>query len=395
MIIKTTPVLILFSLLLWLGSASKPPGNHSLNKFIGEYMKDHHVPGLAFAIIGYEGVRFSKAYGRADVENDKPMSVHSLMNIASISKTVTATAVMQLWERGQVSLEEDISVYLPVSIRNPHFPEIPVTIRQLLTHTSSIMDGPAYVESYSCGDPEISLKEWITGYLCEEGSYYDANGNFLPEEPGKEHQYSNVGYGLLGYLVEEVTDMPFNRYCREHIFTPLGMERSAWFLSEIEVGDHATLYFYVSAGAEQSIKNNYKQLLIGEQDLSEGQFAATCLYSFPNYPDGLLRTSVIELSNFLMAFMNGGAFDGKRILKSSTVDKMLSLQVEGNPSQGLCWHQSDFESLWGHGGGDPGVQTKMFFSPITKTGVIIFQNSSQGSQFELLKRIYHSALTGI
>jgi hypothetical protein len=70
---------------------------------------------------------------------------------------------------------------------------------------------------------------------------------------------------------------------------------------------------------------------------------------------------------------------------------MLSLQIEGNKSQGLCWHKSEFESLWGHGGGDPGVQTKMYCSSETNIGIIIFQNTSHGDQFEILKKLYISA----
>jgi hypothetical protein len=73
---------------------------------------------------------------------------------------------------------------------------------------------------------------------------------------------------------------------------------------------------------------------------------------------------------------------------------MLCLQLEGDDSQGLCWHKTDFESLWGHGGADPGVQTKIYFSPQTKIGVIIFQNSNGGDQFEILKKFYMSLKNG-
>jgi hypothetical protein len=76
------------------------------------------------------------------------------------------------------------------------------------------------------------------------------------------------------------------------------------------------------------------------------------------------------------------------------VEKILSLQIDGNDSQGLCWHKSQFESMWGHGGADPGVQTKMFFNPDRNIGVIIFQNSNRGNQFEILEKLYISATNG-
>lgn len=114
------------------------------------------------------------------------------------------------------------------------------------------------------------------------------------------------------------------------------------------------------------------------------------LYSFPNYPDGLLRTSVRELSYFLMAIINKGSFEDARILKKSTVKKMLTVQIEG-VGQGLCWEQTRYQSLWGHSGGDPGVATHMFFSPRTKIGVITFQNNHNGDLFSILRLLYTTA----
>jgi len=388
---KALQIIFVLALILSCNPASNQIDSISIDDLIDKYMAENFVPGFACAIIKNNGISWSKAYGLADVENNIPMSINGIMNIASISKTITATAVMQLWENGQISLDEDINTYLPDPVRNPHFPEIPITIQHLLTHTSSIIDGSAYGDSYSCGDPKISLKDWITNYLGNDGAFYKKKENFLNSKPGEEHQYSNVGYGLLGYIVEEVTDIPFFRYCRKHIFDPCEMESSGWFLHEVNIPNHILPYFYVTAGLKEAIAKGHIKLLSNEKDLTEGKYISPCLYSFPNYPDGLLRTSVVELSYFLMAYINEGKFGNTIILKPSTVNKMLSLQNEGNESQGLCWHKSDFETLWGHGGGDPGVQTKMFFNRETKIGVIIFQNSNPGDQFEILKKLYISA----
>jgi CubicO group peptidase (beta-lactamase class C family) len=90
--------------------------------------------------------------------------------------------------------------------------------------------------------------------------------------------------------------------------------------------------------------------------------------------------------------MNKGVFNGARILKGSTVEKMLTQQIDENRSQGLCWRRTDFESLWGHSGGDPGVGTHMYFHPETRTGVITFQNSNCGDSFDVFKRIYLAAI---
>jgi CubicO group peptidase (beta-lactamase class C family) len=390
--INNTRLLLIIILIPCSRSVFTQINNPSIDDFINEYLVENHVPGTACAVIKGDAVIWSEAYGMADIENNIPMTIDRIMNIASISKTITATAIMQLWEKGKSDLEEDINAYLPFIIRNPQFPDKPITIHQLLTHTSSIVDGPAYGNSYSCGDPTISLKDWISNYLTKDGMFYNEMENFLPGEPGNRYQYSNVGFGLLGYIVEEITDKPFNIYCQEYILRPLGMTNSGWFLHEIDISNHAMPYFYITAESKEEIKKNYTKFFPNEKDFAIGKQLASCLYSFPNYPDGLLRTSVMELSYFLAAIMNPGKFNDVMLLKESTIDKMISLQIEGNDSQGLCWHKSNFESLWGHGGGDPGVQTKMFFSPETNIGVIVFQNSSWGNQFEIVRKLYESAI---
>lgn len=353
---------------------------NSIDGFIKNKLDEHHIPGIAACIVKDNEIEWSNAYGWADIENKVSMSIDAIMNIGSISKTVTATAIMQLWEKGQLKLDTDINEYLPISVRNPHFPDVPITIRNLLTHTSSVRDGPAYGDSYSCGDPKISLKYWVTNYLTHEGEFYDEKENFHSWAPGNKYRYSNVGFGLLGYIVEELSKVPFNKYCKEHILTPLKMNNTGWFLYEIETTNHVVPYTYVNLQKKDvalPLKNNI----------------AHCFYSFPNYTDGLLRTSVEELSHFLIAIINGGVYGNEQILEKSTIDEMFTLQVEGNDTQGLCWRKINFESLlWGHGGGDPGIRTIMFFSPETRIGVIVFKNNNEGNLLEIAEQLYLSAI---
>jgi len=350
-----------------------------LDDLITKHLEDNLIPGLAYCVVEDGQMIWSGAAGWANMEINIPMSIDGIMNIASISKTFTATAVMQLWEKGKIKLDEDINVYLPSPIRNPRHPEIPITIFQLLTHTSSIKDGDNYDASYSDGDPVISLKDWIQNYLIPGGNFYDAGSNFHPWAPGGERAYSNVGFGLLGYIVEQVSGIPFNTYCKSHILDPLGMHSSGWFLHEIDSSAHIRPYsFQTRTGSNEE-----------GDSLSDNR--ALSLYSFPNYPDGLLRTSVRELSHFLMAIINGGAYQNARILKKSTLKKMLKVQVEGS-GQGLCWGQLKFESLWGHSGGDPGVATYMYFSPRTKVGVIVFQNNHNSDLFDIFRKLYRTAV---
>jgi CubicO group peptidase (beta-lactamase class C family) len=136
---------------------------------------------------------------------------------------------------------------------------------------------------------------------------------------------------------------------------------------------------------------SYHDLFPGEKEFAAGTLVQCCLYSFPNYPDGLVRTSVRELSYFMTAIMNGGMLHGQRILNEETVEEMLTLQLEDNDSQGLCWDKemlNDETALWGHNGGDPGVATNMYFNREQKIGFITFQNSITGGAFEIIRKLY-------
>ena len=118
-----------------------------LDDFIIQEMSVRHLMGLAACIIKGGQVAWAKGYGWANLAKKQPFSPDTLMNIASVSKTVTATAVMQLWEDGRVGLDNDINAYLPFKVRNPRHPDDKITVRQLLTHTSSIGDSPVYGQS--------------------------------------------------------------------------------------------------------------------------------------------------------------------------------------------------------------------------------------------------------
>lgn len=359
-----------------------------LDEFILEKMKRDTVPGVSACIVKENKLVWSKGFGWANIEKKIPMTADTIQNIGSISKTVTATAIMQLWEKGRFKLDDDVNKYLSFEVSNPRFPDVPITFRQLLTHRSSIKDGPAYGKSYACEDPTISLKDWIKEYFTPQGKYYDGEKNFHIWKPGIEvvpkgpRAYTNVGFGLLGYLVEVISGMDFAQYCQEHVFGPLGMEQTGWHLSDIDISNHAVPYSYVSENFEAFLPKYDK----GKQPKKIGDLFPHCLYSFPNYPDGLVRTSVRELSKFLRAYMNGGTYQDVQILKPETIQNILSDKHFG---RGLCWAMSGNENgdiSWGHTGGDPGIGTIMRFWPKDGIGVIIFFN--YGSPRKAMGEIY-------
>ena len=354
-----------------------------LTDIASKYTAKNNPPGLSVTLIKDGKTFWTFNYGYSNLSNKNPFDNSNIMNIGSISKTITATAILQLWEKGKIDIDSDVNRYLNFNVRNPNHQETPITIRQLLTHTSSIADSDAYAKSYQCGYPTISLYDWIQNYFKSDGIFFNEINNFHEWAPGKNYKYSNVAFGLLGLIVETVSQKSFNSYCQEHIFSPLQMVNSGWFRKDIDTLKQAKQYVLPSPNKEF---NGFSSNLI---DKKVDHFYELCNYSFYNYPDGLLKTSIQELTCFLNAIMNKGQFNDVKILKPSTIDQALQLQLNGNNIQGLGWKSINFEeiSFWGHSGRDPGIRTHMYFDPERKIGVILFQNNDDGSTIKLIEKL--------
>ena len=327
----------------------------NLDSTLTSYMNSLHSPGLS-ALILKKGIPvWMNAYGYANLEDSIPVTMTTDFMLASISKTITATALMNVYENGGFNLDDNIDNYLPFSVINPDYPDDSITFRQLLTHTSSLKDNWIVLNSlYFSGDAPIPLGEYLEDYFTPGGQYYDANKNFYNYAPGADFNYCNEAVALCGYLVETITGTSFNQYCKDSIFIPLCMDQTAWFLSELDTFNIAMPYSWQS--------NSYH---------AEGY------YGYPDYPDGQLRTNAIAMARFLDMYMNNGKYNEVRILDSSTVAMMLTIQFPSiENTQGLVWYKKTIggRSCWGHDGGDAGVSTNMYFSPADSTGIILLSN---------------------
>jgi len=356
----------------------------NLDAFIRVGMESAHIPGLSLAIIRDGKLLRATGYGFANIAQQRPMRADTLINVGSVTKTTTCTAVMQQWERKKFSLDDDVNTYLSFRVRNTAYPDVPVTFQQLLTHTSSIADGPAYDRSYACGDSRVPLGQWLRDYLTPGGALYDPKRNFHRSKPGTQFAYSNIAYGLLGHLVETFSGMPYSDYMLERVFAPIGMSHSRFLLAGMDPQSHATPYTYVKGGHVAQVELR-DPAWTPPADTRGGVQVPHCLYSFGTPPDGLARTTAEDLSRLLRVYMNGGELDGQRVLQSATVAQILSDQhVHSGPmagKQGLTWYlQDDLRSgtVWGHGGEDPGISTLIFLRPRDGRGAAILTNSSAG-----------------
>jgi CubicO group peptidase (beta-lactamase class C family) len=341
------------ALLLLALIATQAQAQTALDNYITAQMATQHISGLAAVLVKDNAIVWYGNYGLANRDENIPVTDSTIFMLASVSKTITATALMQLVEDGLVGLDDPVNDHIPITVVNPNHPDSVITIKQLLTHTSSIQDNWDLMP-YTVGDPTTPLGDFLFDYLDASGADYDPALNYNSFAPNSSYQYSNIAYALCGYVVEAVSGTPFNQYCNLNIFQPLCMDNTGWFLSEVDTALVARPYTY-----------------------SGGTYTDEGLYGYADYPDGMLRTTALSLAKFMYTHMNQGQFDGVQLLNTATADLMLTPVVPDiEPAVGLCFHTYDdaYGTWWGHSGGDMGVSTNMDFDVATNTGLLILTN---------------------
>jgi CubicO group peptidase (beta-lactamase class C family) len=259
----------------------------------------------------------SRWIDNADRRNDLPAGPATMYRIASISKLVTTLGVLRLLEQGRVALDADIGTYLGYPIRNPHFPEAPITLRMLLSHTSSLRDDGGY--SWSAG---VDIKEVLTpgGALHGKGEMWSPQAM-----PGAYFHYANLPWGIVGTIMEKVTGERFDRLMKRLVLDPLELQ-GGFNPAEMplaKVCDIATLYRKRSTGSwiaqvdDYSVEAPANRATPGYVIGSNGTLFG---------PQGNLRASAADLGRIMRMLMDAGELDGQRFLARETVALMLSRQ---------------------------------------------------------------------
>jgi len=346
-----------------------------LHAFVENKMASAHVPGLGVGIVQAERIAFLHGYGSAHADTEEPISPNTAFMLASISKTVTAVAVMQLVELDLLDLDRDVNDYLSFPVANPAAPDDPISTRMLLAHVSSIEDNWSVLSDlYVEGDSPIPLGVFLEEYLVPGGAYY-TDGSYHGAPPLTRTSYSNVAVSLAGYLVEAVTGVDFADYCAVHIFEALRIDPCDWHLAGL-------------GGVPLASPHTFNRIT--------RRYKAIAHYGYPDYPDGQLRTSARGLARFMAALLGDGSFAGARILDAATVAEMERVQYPAlDSTQGLVLYHED--GRIGHNGGDTGVATLMFYDPQAGTGALVLGNGSAslpwewGALEDVLDRLFEEA----
>lgn len=370
-------------------------GLHLYGQNINENRLDKYLRKKAnkMGLIGMQASFFTDTYiwqgnyGIKEYKTDDPVEANTLFMIASCSKPVTALAILKLQEAGKISLDDPVNEHLPFHVANPNFPDKLITIRMLLTHTSSIRDNweilnPLYTLPEG-GDSSLPLPNFLSGYLLEGGELYDREENFWKDKPESLFRYCNVGYALLGLIIEEVTGVTFKEFLDKEIFVPLGMNQSYWFLADIP---------HRNIARPHKMSNKHT-------DFKEPKVLNH--YGYPDYPDGQIRTTTSDYSRFVQLFLNKGMVNGKQFLSKASINDFLKVQYPDKfKYQAIAWNYNEFDNwiyyllmprLPSHTGADPGVATVVSFDPEKDIGAVIFTNSPV-SGFINQKRFYQQLM---
>ena len=329
-----------------------------LINFIEITMENHLIPGLSISIAKEGNIVWNKHFGYANIDENIFVDENTMFILSSASKAITATALMHLFQQNLFSLDDNVNDHLAFDINHPDFPEVPITIKMLLSHTSGIKDNWNFMPFYN-GDSPIDLDYYLSQYFTPGGEFFDINSNFTDYTPGTGFSYSNIGAALVGLLAEEISNQSFNEYCIENIFQPLGMSNAYWFLSEIDNLNEVASPHQLAEGSTDS-------LIVLEN------------YGYSDYPAGQLRTTSNNLAKFMSSFINNGMYNGIEILNPATIALMETVHYPDVASdQGLIWYYKNLNgrTLFGHSGSDIGSVTEMFISFSNNLGVVLLSNS--------------------
>lgn len=325
------------------------------------------VPGLATATV-HRGRIASAEAGMADVARARSVTSETVFHLASVSKVVTGTALMRLYQDGKFALDQDVRPLLDFPLVHPRFPDAPISFRHLFQHRSGIAEGSYGPKFFGEGDSPVALRDFLTAYLVKGGKYYSETGSWSPDPPGAHWAYSNVAIALAGYLAERL-GAPLDDWSRRRIFAPLAMTSAAWQIRRV-AGD---------------------RLAIPYSPLAAGGFRPLPQVGFPDWPSGMLRATARDMARFLTIFTDPKG-PGRHVLSPPTIATMMAAEVFPGftatlDGQALFWrrtHIADRPIIF-HTGSDPGANTGVYIDPARGTGAVILMNGDSTTAAKALR----------
>jgi CubicO group peptidase (beta-lactamase class C family) len=321
-------------------------------------MQKLEVVGLSVAVVKNNKLFYTKAFGYKNIETNTPLASNHLFRIASISKSFSATAVMKLVEQGRLSLDADFGKLVGFPVRNPKYPEIIITLKMVLSHTSGINDSQGYFNLDVINPAKNN--NWAKCY----NDY----------APGDGYQYCNLNFNMLGAVLEKTTGIRFDNFIRQQILIPLGLN-AGYCVDSLNNELFATLYELDSA--TKTFKASTSAYAPRREEIANYVMG----YTTPVFsPTGGMKISAEDLAKYMMMHMNFGKHKnrkGRRIISKKSA-KLMQTAVSSEEGYGLALWNTDKlikgKSLTGHTGSAYGLYSAMFFDPKKKFGFVVITN---------------------
>ncbi|GLV65947.1 hypothetical protein Bmyc01_46160 [Bacillus mycoides] len=325
-----------------------------------EKMKEYNVNGSSFVVVHDGKVVVNKGYGYADKEKKIPVTKDTVFQIASVSKTFTALAVMQQVDKGKLKLDQDVQQYLS-GLKIPNKTGKPLTLFDMLTYTSGVdlpdittITGPEYVNH------SIPMKEFFSKHMPT-----------VVRQPGESYTYDNVAFALAGFAVENVTNTPFSQYMENNVFKPLGMKSTSLGFTPNLLKRMAT--HYGPTGDPIPTSGN------GLMDAPQG---------------GIISTGE-DMSKYMIMQLQNGTFNGKEVVSKKSMDMMHAYQVFDDKTIPVATigFETPFNDLANgqhvviKGGSMPGHQSLMILVPEQKTAFFMSYNNDTTMSIDMYEAL--------
>jgi CubicO group peptidase (beta-lactamase class C family) len=321
---------------------------------IKEMMKELDVVGLSVVVVKKGKIIYNNSFGLKDIATNTPLTNDDIFRIASISKSFSATSIMQLVEAGKLSLDDDFSKLVGFTVRNPKFPQTVITLRMIMSHTASINDSQGYF-SLDVIDPSKGA-----GYTKCYNDY----------KPGTKYQYCNLDYNMTGTVIERISRERFDNYVRNHVLKPLNLY-GGYCVDSLDSNRFATIYDYDSTkklvpspGAYDPRRQEIQNYVMG--------------YSTPIFsPTGGMKISAADLARYMTMHMKHGKYKGVRIISKKSSRIMQSVVAEKEGYALAIMHTDKLipgKKLTGHTGSAYGLYSAMFFNAKEKFGIVVITN---------------------
>jgi CubicO group peptidase (beta-lactamase class C family) len=365
--------LILATSLTW---AQEKPKDYSdaldlINAWVEAQREYQQLPSVSIAIVSGQQVLWQKAYGMGNVAGKVAATPSTIYSICSISKLFTAIAIMQLYEKGKLRLDDTVESLLPgYSLKQQYAGSGPITVRSLLTHSSGL-PREADFPYWTGPDFPFPTDKQVMGKLVQQETLYPASTYF---------QYSNLGVTLLGEIVEHISGIPYNRYVEENILKPLQLTDTKPFLPNDQYGKKMAI------GYSARYRNGNREPV--------NLFDARGIGPAAGY-----SSTVQDLGKFASWQFRLLENDGNELLKSSTLKEMQRVHwvdPDWNTTWGLGFSVSrnNNSSIVGHGGSCPGYRTTWQLDPKEKLAYTVMINAG-GESPEVFAREIREVLSKV